>query len=1242
MTTLSRNEFDSFIQNTLPDNSSRQISASDLRQSFINLADSIQVFNNDIYLNSLNFGDIDNKTVFVGTNALSRKGVNGFYSENNTALGYSSLNTSYLTARNTSIGSYSLFCNSLGCDNVAVGFHSLGGTTTGSGNIGIGNYTMMKNKHGQFNIIIGHGAGYNLSDNEDFKFILGAYPQASGDCDDLAEGLDNPPLLYGDLNSLQLAIGISDFRGSEKLSVSGHIYPYEDGIFSLGNSNYRWNTFSNSLDVEGTIRAINPFHEFDISADAGSSSSIASGDTIIFTGLSGIATAISEVNSIKTLGFSAAPISGWVNHQLNSISGYASAFNGPSGLVWNVSGWAGEYAESLSIAAGAYTHWIITDDFGNSDQVSQPGDPENTIKFKGISGIQADYRTDNHSLEISAHPISGWADETIEVASGWASSHIHNMVEISGYAVSGWAHEELNDISGYASAFNGPSGLVWNVSGWNAAYSSYLDGLTRAKMEDDDGKVGASLSGYAEHLVEISGYAVSGWSHDQLNLISGYAPAFNGPSGLAWNVSGWARGYVDATNASSNAYTHWYITDGVDMQEIQAQESLHLSGVEGISTNLITNPTSPAIEISAEPISGILISYSEDISGVFRSEIVDIEEPTNGTIDTRIETFRINWVDFKRNELSNSIFKGPTSLSGVLYSTIESASGYNEELSSIYSGVLQQGIQNLSGVMIHDFYDRNDGRLHNVSGNLVEFVNKRFTDYTQDLQIGEYGEWRVVSDDNIAGYGVGLFETVKYLGKDGITTSLTSATPVDVEGVLRDQGPHVLTIDSAPLSGYINSVSGLLDSTLRTAITDSGIYYSGILHHIIDSSGVDLIDRINASGYAISGALDGYISDASGALDSFIDDTSGVLYHTIIDSGRVLWDLIQLVELNNDNYLHWSISDGTTSRDIRALESVQFLGISGIETVTKTDGASGIYISARPLSGILYETISNSGSLISGVLDSFITDLSGIVIHDFWANGGRGTGIYNLSAEYTNNKVDGSGVVLIDRMDASGYAISGALDGYIYDASGALDSFIDDNNSRASGLINHISGILTTTAGSGLVKLENGEFNTAGSGNFEKLILQKTDAGLLNPVGQILADSGDGYNIIVNSNGYLQMPAVSEYEDLPSASDYGNSGVAFVDSNIYHSDGVSWSKPLTIEGFMEEDLDPPTDFLSPISGKLVTRIVRNGVFQTGNTEYVTNRDHTFAASGGYYLMAMRVNNEYRPIWSTCSGCPVCP
>ena len=75
---------------------------------------------------------------------------------------------------------------------------------------------------------------------------------------------------------------------------------------------------------------------------------------------------------------------------------------------------------------------------------------------------------------------------------------------------------------------------------------------------------------------------------------------------------------------------------------------------------------------------------------------------------------------------------------------------------------------------------------------------------------------------------------------------------------------------------------------------------------------------------------------------------------------------------------------------------------------------------------------------------------------------------------------------------------------------------------------------------------------------------------------------------------------------------------------------------------MAEDLDPPTDYLSETSGKIVTRVSNNGLLQTGPEEYVINRDHTFAASGGYFLMAMRVNNEYRPVWSTCSGCPDCP
>src|SRR6056300_847669 len=108
MTALSRSGFNQFIQQTLPDNSSREISALDLRTSFLNLADSISNFNRNIDINSLNFGELTLESVYAGSNTFARKNVTGFSSSKNTALGYSALESNYSTSRNTAVGSYAL------------------------------------------------------------------------------------------------------------------------------------------------------------------------------------------------------------------------------------------------------------------------------------------------------------------------------------------------------------------------------------------------------------------------------------------------------------------------------------------------------------------------------------------------------------------------------------------------------------------------------------------------------------------------------------------------------------------------------------------------------------------------------------------------------------------------------------------------------------------------------------------------------------------------------------------------------------------------------------------------------------------------------------------------------------------------------------------------------------------------------------------------------------------------------
>jgi hypothetical protein len=350
---------------------------------------------------------------------------------------------------------------------------------------------------------------------------------------------------------------------------------------------------------------------------------------------------------------------------------------------------------------------------------------------------------------------------------------------------------------------------------------------------------------------------------------------------------------------------------------------------------------------------------------------------------------------------------------------------------------------------------------------------------------------------------------------------------------------------------------------------------------------------------------------------------------------------IQALSIASDAYIHWRISDGTTVRNIRSLEETQFLGISGIETQTKTTGASGLSISARPISGVLHGIIGESGAnILNYVKTDFFND---IVKPEISTVAG------NLDTPLDNNA---SGLISF---------VSGVLDRYVDVASGNLDSYIDtvsgyfldyivDNDNRASGLIATndtrasgyilaVSGATITSAGSGLVRLGGGEFNTAGSGNFERVILNKNGT---HPSGQVVADSGrEGvtqYHDIVNSSGYLVVPVRSQFEDLKTLNhiDPVNSGaIAFAGGHVRVANGLTWSKPPVVEGFMDEDLDAPTDYSNPTSGKLVTR---NELFQASDTYYVTNRDHTFAASGGYFLMAMLVNNEYRPVWSTCSGC----
>ena len=1382
MAKLSRLEFTEFVQANLPDNSNREISALDLRNTFLNLADSVVSFLVSENIVSSNFSSFDTRSTAAGADALNRRNIG--FNQDNSAFGFAALELNFDGLKNTAIGSHAASCNSMGSENVAVGVHSLGNITTGSGNLGLGNYSLMGNKRGNFNIAIGHGAGYVASNDDEFKFYLGVYPQASGDCDDLVDGINKPPLLYGDLKTLQLGIGVSGFRGSEKLSVSGDVLPYENELFNLGSSSYKWNRlYVKDLHADLFNGQVD-FYSFNITDGLSVADKISDTETVAISGISGILTDYSS-NIMKV---SAAPLSGVLQPQIitndtrasglissvsgnfqdqfNSVSGHAPSIFGPSGLIFHVSGALTEYADSVGAAAGAYTHWKVSDGTNNNNIIAPPN-AANTLIFGGISGIETNYRSDTNTLEISSHLLSGFVDFRFEEVSGKlnAISGVEGLL----YSASGNLQDQIVAISGTDGFIDTVSGNLQSLiatnneraSGEISASGNYLIGYT-----DDQLTVAKSFtnsaSGALRFAIADSGYLISGVLDSFIDSVSGRLQSQittndTRASGEISASGNYLKNYVDTAIIAAGAYTHWTISDGSISEDIDSTDTLNFEGSDGLSASydtafnkmtisagslsglvvlnderasgliasndtrasglIATNDTRASGLIATNDVrtsgfvgytSGILQDYSEDVSGVFRSDINEIIRTTDGTIDFRISN-ESNTINTRITE-ELALLRGENGLSGILDRKILATSGSLDGYVFDASGNLLSYLNDVSGIIYnHDFFAF-DGIVHKVSGVALRETARQISEFKQNLIEGDTGSWSIGDQTLADTKEVSFKDVLNIVGKDGLTTFVDGSNPI-----------YSLTVDAAPISGYleyiayeitgvqgcfeskINAVSGLVNindsrasgliaftsGVAREAVGASGALVSGWAH----DSFLYYDNRASGLSDHLSGILRAGISDSGAFFDNrasgLIAFTSGVAREAVGASGALIsgWahdsflyydnrasgldihisgilnDKIQAVSLASDAYLNWTISDGTIQKDIRSLEPVAFLGVSGIETETKITGTSGIFISANPLqirtsglmshtSGILHRTVDASGTKILNYVNTdFYNDTVKPEIVRYADQqddifDGRASGLIDFVSGVLDRHVDSTSGNLDSYIDT----VSGYLDGYIVDNDSRASGLIATNNARASGLIATndtrasgyilaVSGATITSAGSGLVRLAGGEFNTAGSGNFERVILNQNGT---HPSGQVVADSGrEGvtqYHDIVNSSGYLVVPVRSQFEDLKTLNhiDPVNSGaIAFAGGHVRVANGLNWSRPPVVEGFMSEDLDAPTDYSGPTSGKLVTR---NELFQASDTYYVTNRDHTFAASGGYFLMAMLVNNEYRPVWSTCSGC----
>jgi hypothetical protein len=229
------------IVNEISDNSTGQISPYDIRHNLLDIIDSIHLLTIGKPLSGSNFATISTRTTKVGESTLENLGLQGYFSVDNSAVGYSALKSNYQGVRNTAVGSQALSCNIYGDDNVAIGHTSLGSNTVGIGNVGIGNYALNYNRGGNFNVAIGHGAGYFVENNTSNKLYIASHAVNDQYICENPVGSGLVPLMHGDFSSLQLGVGVSGLRDYGTLQVNGDIVAYNNLDSNLGHPSSLWN-----------------------------------------------------------------------------------------------------------------------------------------------------------------------------------------------------------------------------------------------------------------------------------------------------------------------------------------------------------------------------------------------------------------------------------------------------------------------------------------------------------------------------------------------------------------------------------------------------------------------------------------------------------------------------------------------------------------------------------------------------------------------------------------------------------------------------------------------------------------------------------------------------------------------------------------------------------------------------------------------------------------------------------------
>lgn len=171
---------------------------------------------------------------------------------------------------------------------------------------------------------------------------------------------------------------------------------------------------------------------------------------------------------------------------------------------------------------------------------------------------------------------------------------------------------------------------------------------------------------------------LSGWILSEDNTLSGLITEVSG-----WNqnytssVSGWAEGYIDGELAGGLGFTYWEVEDGDgNSKVINHADAVYISGVSGITTHL--DETNNNLQISAAPLSGVVFSYIDTVSGYLES--ASFSSASTLTVDHLIfgPSDREISIGLGSNTFASDsgILIGHQAGSGTIFSDVTTAVGY--------------------------------------------------------------------------------------------------------------------------------------------------------------------------------------------------------------------------------------------------------------------------------------------------------------------------------------------------------------------------------------------------------------------------------------------------------------------------------------------------------------------------------------------------------------------------------------